>query len=246
MTERESLKRAVEADPAALARRFDEVRRNLDSGDPRVRMDAGRALREAAKEDPALVEPHRELLLSLLSDGNGSITLSAAVGLAELATRDPAAVAEAVPELTDVLEDAHAPAIEEATLRALKRIGEWSPEAVAGADGVVAAELREATPPIRVVVVSFFVEAVVADPRQFPATVDAMEAALAGDDLASVRKHAAVALSKVAAADRSAVSDPDAVVATVEAMAARERAKPLYEGESVADAAERLRSVYGG
>jgi len=245
MTETESLKRAVEADPGALERRFDEVRRNLDSENPRERMDAGRALREAAKHDPALVEPHRELLLSLLPDANGSITLSAAVGLAELAKRDPAAVADAVPELTDLLADAHAPAIEEAALRALKRIGEWSPRTVAPADEVVAAELREATPPIRVVVVSFFADAVVADPAQFPATVDVMEATLAADDLESVRKHAAVALSKVAEADRAAISDPGTVVATVEAMAAKERAKPLYEGESVGEAANRLQSVYG-
>ncbi len=245
MTESESLKRAVEADPGALEQRFDEVRRNLDSGDPRERMDAGRALREAAKQDPSLVEPHRELLCSLLSDSNDSIKLSAAVGLAELATHDPETIAGAVPELAEMLAEAHAPAIEEATIRALKRVGQWSPAAVADADDIVATELHEATPPIRVVVVSFFVDAVVADPSQFPETVGAMEAALLEDDLESVRKHAAVALSEVAEADPSALSDPESVVAAVEAMAAKERAKPMYEGESVGDAATHLRAVYG-
>lgn len=244
MTDTESLKRTVEADPEAFERQFEEVRRGLDSEDPRRRMDAGRAIREAAKHDPALVEPHRELLLDLLPDDNDSITLSAAVGLAELADRDPAAVVEAVPDLTALLADAHAPAIEEAAIRALKRVGEHAPDAVAGADGTVAEELRSATPPIRIVVVSFFADAVVEDPAQFPATVDAMEAALADDDNSAVRKHAAVALSHVAAADRSALSSPETAVATVETMEARERAKPLYEGESVGEAAERLRSVY--
>ncbi len=243
MTDTESLKRAVEGDPDALERRFEEVRRGLDSDDPRVRMDAGRALREAAKQDPALVEPHRELLLELLPDGNDSITLSATVGLAELAKRDSGAVAEAVPEMTGILEESHAPAIEEAAIRALKRVGESSPEAVAGADGTLAEELRTATPPIRIVVVSFFVDAVVADPSQFPETIDAMEAAL-DDDHSAVRKHAAVALSRIASADRSALSTPEAVVAAVEAMETDERAKPLYEGDSVGEAAQRLRSVY--
>jgi len=244
MTETESLKRAVEADPTALQQRFEEVRHNLDSEDPRERMDAGRALREAAKQDPSLVEPHRDLLLSLLSDSNDSIKLSAAVGLAELAKQDPEKVAGAVSELTEILAEAHAPAIEEATMRALKRVGEWSPATVAEADDTVARELREATPPIRVVVVSFFADAVVTDPSQFPETVDAMEDALVADDLESVRKHTAVALSLVADADPSALSDPETVVGAVEAMAATERAKPMYEGESVTDAANRLQSVY--
>lgn len=244
MTETESLKRAVEADPETLVDRFEEVRHGLDSDDVRERMDAGRALREAAKQDPALVEPHRELLLGLLGDGNGSIRLSAAVGLAELADRDPAAVAGAVPDLTAVLVDAHQPAIEEATIRAIKRVGEWSPEAAAGADGAIADKLRESTPPVRIVVASFFADAVVEDPTQFPATVEAMETALEDDDNAAVQKHAAVALSHVATADPAALSSSESVVSAVEAMAARERAKPLYEGESVGEAAERLQSVY--
>ncbi len=244
MTDTESLQRAVAADPDAFERRFDEVKRGLDSENPRRRMDAGRAVREAAKQDPALVAGRRDLLLGLLSDGNGSVSLSAAVGLAELADAEPGAVAEAVPDLTALLAEAHEPAIEEAAIRALKRIGEWSPEAVAGADDTLAEKLRTATPPIRIVVASFFADAVVADPSQFPETVDALEVALEDDDNAAVRKHAAVALSQIATADRSALSAPEAVVATVEAMAARERAKPLYEGDSVGEAAERLRSVY--
>lgn len=244
MTDTESLQRAVAADPDAFERRFGEVKRGLDSENPRRRMDAGRALREAAKQDPALVAGHRDLLLGLLSDGNGSVSLSAAVGLAELADADPGAVAEAVPDLTALLAEAHEPAIEEATIRALKRIGEWSPEAVAGGDDTLAEKLRAATPPIRIVVASFFADAVVADPSQFPETVAALEVALEDDDNAAVRKHAAVALSEIATADRSALSTPEAVVATVEAMAARERAKPLYEGDSVGEAAERLQSVY--
>ena len=64
------------------------------------------------------------------------------------------------------------------------------------------------------------------------------------DDLSSVRKHAAVALSRIAETDRSAISAPEPAVATVEAMAAKERVKPLYKGESVGDVAERLRAVY--
>jgi len=245
MTDTESLKRLVEADPDEFERRFDDVKRGLDSENPRQRMDAGRAIREAAKQDPALVEPHRDLLLSLLSDGNGSVALSGAVGLAELADREPDTVVEAVPDLVDVLGDAHEPAIEEAAIRALTRIGEWSPEAIAGADGTVASELRSATPPIRIVVVSFFIDAVVADPSQFPETIAAIEATLEGEeDNSAVRKHAAVALSEIAAADRTTVSSPEEVLAAVEAMAASERAKPVYEGDSVGEAAERLRSVY--
>lgn len=243
MSESESLKRAVEADPTAFDRRFEELRRNLEAEDPRVRMDAGRAIRAAAKADPSLVEPHHELLFELLTDANDSVALSGAVGIAEVASDSPGTVTAAVPDLIAVLEEAHAPAIEEATLRALKRIGEWSPEAVADADGVIAEKLRTATPPVRIVIVSFVVDAVVADPSQFPETVAAIEEALDAD-LEGVRKHAAVAISQVAAADRSAVSSPDAAVAAVEAMEARERAKPLYEGESVGEAAQRLRSVY--
>lgn len=244
MTDIESLQRAVEADPEAFERRFDEVKRGLDSEDPRRRMDAGRAVREAAKQDPELVAGHRDLLVGLLSDGNSSVSLSAAVGLAELADTDPGAVVEAVPDLTALLADAHAPAIEEAALRALKRIGEWTPGAVAGADGTIAEKLRGATPPIRIVVASFFADAVVADPPEFPRTIDALETALEDDDNAAVRKHAAVALSEIAAADRSALSAPEAVVATVDAMSTRERAKPLHGGDSVSGASERLRSVY--
>lgn len=244
MTDTESLKRAVEADPDAFERRFDEVKRGLDSENPRERMDAGRAVREAAKHDPALIAGQQDLLLGLLSDGNGSVSLSAAVGFAELADTDPEAVVEAVPDLTALLADAHEPAIEEAAIRALKRIGEWSPEVVASADGTLAKELRTATPPIRIVVASFFADAVVADPSEFPDTVDALEGALEEDDNAAVRKHAAVALSEIAAADRSALSAPDEVVATVDAMAAKERATPVYEGDSVGEAAKRLRSVY--
>jgi hypothetical protein len=246
MTDTESLRRAVEADPDALERRFGEVQSGLESEDTRRRIDAGRALREAAKHDPALVEPHRQLLLDHLPDSNDSVTLSATVGLAELADRDPAAVGEAVPDLTDVLSETQAPSIEEAAIRALKRVGEWSPEVVASADEVLGEKLRGATPPIRVVMVSFFPDAVVADPLQFPATVDAMETALTEDDNAAVRKHAAVALSHVATADESAVSSPEKVVQAVEAIEAKERAKPMYEGESVGEAADRLRAVYGG
>jgi hypothetical protein len=245
MSDTESLKRAVEADPAALERRFDEVSRGLGSDDPRRRMDAGRALREAAKHDPTLVEPHRELLVELLGDGNGSVTLSAAVGVAELADYDPATVADVVPDLIAILREAHAPAIEEATMRAIKRIGVWSPEAAASADPALAEKLRGATPPVRIVVVSYVADAVVEDPAQYPETVAAMETALQDDGNAAVRKHSAVALSRVAAADRTVVSDPESVRAAVEAMAASERASPLYEGDSVTEAAQRLQSVYG-
>lgn len=235
----------VEDDPTALERHIERVHRGLESADVHERMDAGRTVRIAAEGDPEVISPHLDTVGTLLADENGSIQHSGAVAIAELAEHDPEAVIETVPALIRLLDETVAPAIEMASIRALTRVGEFSPEAITDADGIVAERLRNATPPIRRVIVTVFASAVIEAPSEFPATVAAIEEALA-DDSGTLRSYAAAAISLVASADRSVLSSFDAVLDRVETLEARLDAQPWHHDENVAEAAGRLRSLANG
>ncbi len=241
----DDLERAVRADPTALPDVADRIDARLAGEDLTDRLDAGRALRAAANHDPELVEPHVGTLVDLLSSERGSLQLSGAVGLAEyagLAPEDPL-VLGAVPRLVELLDETVAPAIEEATIRALGRIGMHNPELVADADPVVGELFREATFPTRTVVCKWFVRAVAEDPRQFPETVAAYAAVVADEDDAMAR-FAAEALAQVATADPGAIPDPGQVLADLEALEATVDADPRRGvGEGVRDAARTFRDL---
>lgn len=238
----DSLKHAVQADLTAFENRFDEICDNLTSSDTQRQIDAGRAFRVAAETDPTAVEPHREIVFELLTADHDSLKLSGAIAIAELAENTPTNVHEVVPDLVALLEETHAPAIEEATLRALTRIGLWSPDTIAGVDDVTAEHLRSATPPIRTAIVSHFSGVIIEAPTQFPATIDAMEKVLT-DDQKQIRYRTAKALADIAAADPSAVSSVSEIQANIETMAEKVRAQHLKRGDIVIEAAEILRSI---
>lgn len=237
-----TLEGIVQNDPNELTAHIEQVRRGLRADDLQTRRDAGRAIRVAATQHPALIEPHLDTVLESLSDRSGSVRLSGAVGLRELAAIAPAAVAETVPELLALVEDADAPAIQMAVIRALTHVGEWSPAAVAVTDETTADLLRTATTPIRTAIVTIFVGAVIENPSRFPETVCAMEAAL-DDESAQVRRYAAEALAVVATADRSAISSVVGVRERVETMEERLNAQPWHSDEYIAHAANTLRSL---
>jgi hypothetical protein len=219
MTGTETIERAIEEDPHRLPEYIDDITAGLASDDVHDRVDAGRAFRAAAAADATLVEPYRDLVVDLLGDANGSLQLSGIVSVEQLAAETPETVADEVPRLLEAMRDTDAPAIEMAVLRALTRLGEWSPDAVREADAVVAERLRTATTPIRSAVVTVFVSAVLERPSAFPETVRAIEEAL-DDDSPRVRRFAASAVSLVAEVDAAAVSSVDTVherVAEIEA-----------------------------
>ncbi|WP_254538193.1 hypothetical protein [Halomarina litorea] len=242
----DDLERAVRADPTVLPDIADRIDARLAGEDLTDRLDAGRALRAAASHDPELVEPHVETLVALLSSEQGSLQLSGAIGVAEyagLAPEDPR-VLRAVPRLVELLDETVAPAIEEATVRTLGRVGMRDPAAVTDADPVVAALFREATFPTRTVICKWFVRAVAEDPRQFPETVAAYAAVVADEDDAMAR-FAAEAIARVASADPGAVSDPARVLADLEALEAKVDADPRRGvGEGVRDAARTFRELH--
>jgi len=245
MTDDEPIETIVSDDPRALDRHIDDVRRGLESADAHERMDAGRTVRIAAEGDPEVVSPHLDTVVELLSDENGSIQHSAAVALAELAEHDPEAVIETVPALIRLLDATVAPAIEMGAIRALTRVGEVSPRAIANVDPIVAERLGTATPPIQRVIVTVFASAVIEAPSEFPATVAAIEETLT-DDAETLRSYAAAAISLVASADPDALSSFDAVLDRVETLEARLDAQPWHHDENVAEAAGRLRSLANG
>lgn len=238
----DTLEAIVEDDPNELTERIEQVRRGLAADDLQTRRDAGRAFRVAAEQNPELVASHLDTVLGLLSDGSGSVRLSGAVSLRELATIAPATVADTVPELVVLLEDADAPAIQMAAIRALTSVGEHSPRAVAIADATTADLLRTATPPIKAAIVTVFAGAVVENPSLFPETVRAMEDAL-DDEVTRVRRYAAAALALVATADQSAISSVEGVRKRVEAMEDRVTAQPWHADENVERAANTLRAL---
>lgn len=242
MSPHESLKRAVEADVTAFEDRHDEILDNLSSSDTQKQIDAGRAVRVAAETDPSVVEPYLETLVELLTSQHDSIKLSGAIGLAELAAEQPSSVADATTDLAELLAATHAPAIEEAALRALTRIGLWSPDAVAAIDDITADHLRNATIPVRTAILNYFSEVVVESPSQFPATIEAIEAVL-DDDMRKLRHRAGIVLTDIVERDPTAVSSVSDVHRRVESMAATVRAQPLKRGESIVDAAAKLRSL---
>lgn len=242
MTGTETIERAIERDPHRLPEYIDTITRRLASDDVHDRADAGRAVRAAAVEDATLVEPYRELVGDLLADANGSLQLSGLVSVAELAAVEPESVADKVPRLRRVLRESDAPAIEMAAIRALTRIGTWSPEAVSEADAVVAEHLRTATVPIRSVVVSIFVEAVLERPAAFPETVTTIEEAL-DDESPRVRQYAASAVSLVAVADASALSSVEAVHARVRELEAQVNDGLLEPNQNLVDALARLEAL---
>ena len=238
----DTLEGIVENDPSELTARIEQVQRGLDSDDLQTRRDAGRAFRVVAEQNPELIEPHLKTVLGLLSDRSGSVRLSGAIALRELATIAPETVAERVPELLALLESADEPAIQMAAVRALTRVGEHSPAAVAVADETTADLLRTATPPIRTAIVTIFSGAVVEDPARFPETVRAMEDAL-DDELARVRRYAASALALVATTVPSAVSSVAYVRERVEELEDRVTAQPWHADENVEHAADTLRAL---
>ncbi|WP_318568573.1 hypothetical protein [Salinigranum marinum] len=242
MTGTETIERAIQQDPHRLPEYIDDITRQLASDDVHDRVDAGRAFRVAAAQDAALVEPYHDLVVDLLGDGNGSLQLSGLVAVAELAADSPERVADEVPRLLDVVRGTDAPAIEMAAIKALTRIGEWSPPAVEASDPVVADRLRTATTPIRTAVVSVFVSAVIERPSTFPATVRATEAAL-DDDSARVRRYAASAVSLIAESDAAAVSSPEAVRTRVAEIEARVNDGLLQPDQNLIQALDRLDSV---
>lgn len=241
----DDLERAVRADPTAFPEAADRIERQLASADRSERLDAGRALRAAAKHDPELVEPHLGRLVELLADGEGSLQLSGAVGVAEVAAVDPGdpAVVAAVPRLVELLDETVAPAIEEATIRALGRIGEREPSIVADADPVVAERFLAGTFPTRTVIVRWFVRTVAEAPKLFPETVEAYATVL-GEESDAMARFAAEALARVASADPDAVPNLEGVLAGVEALEADVDADPRTDvGEGVREAARTLREL---
>ena len=242
MTGTETIERAIQQDPHRLPEYIDDITRQLASDDVHDRADAGRAVRAAAVEDATLVEPYRELVDDLLGDANGSLQLSGLVSVAELAEESPESVVDEVPRLLRIVQETDAPAIEMATIKALTRIGTWSPAAVAEADPVVADRLRTATTPIRSVVVTVFVSAVLERPEAFPETVAAIEAAL-DDDSPRVRRYAASAVALVATADPSAVSSVEAVHERVAEMESRVNDGLLRPDENLVEALARLETL---
>lgn len=236
------LERTIENDPSELDARIEQVHRGLRSDDLQTRRDAGRAFRVAAEQNPAIIEPHCDMLAELLTDRSGSVRLSGAIGFRELATTAPTTVAERVPELLVLLEDADAPAIQMAVVRALTRVGEHSLRTVTVADETTADLLRTATPPIKAAIVTIFAGAVVADPEQFPETVSAMEDAL-DDEEERVRRYAAAALALIAKTDSSAVSSVEGVRERVEELEDRVTAHPWHSDETIEQAAETFRSL---
>lgn len=238
----ERLETIVSDDPTVLDRRIEDVCRGLQSTDVHERVDAGRAFRVAAEADPEVVRPYLDTLVSLLADENGSVQHSGATAIAELAGHDPESVIETVPELIALLEGTVAPAIENAAIKALTRIGERSPEAIAEADPVVADRLRTATSPVQRVIVTVFSSAVVEAPSRFPETIEAIEDALS-DDSDPLRSYAAAAISLIAGADRTALSSFDDVLDRVETLETALDAQPFHRDENVGGAVRRLRSL---
>jgi hypothetical protein len=246
MTDYESLERSVSADPQQLPNHIEEIRRKLGSDDVHERADAGRALRAVARADATLLEPYHELVVGLLSDRNGSLQLSGLVGVAELAAVAPERVDHLVPTLTDLLEGSSAPAIEQAVIKALTRLGESTPGVVAEADALLAERLRTATTPIRLSLVTVFASAVIERPSAFPELVRAFETALAEDDAARVRRYAASTLSLVAAEDPSALSSVEDTYERVVALDERVNGGVMQErDENLTEAVARLEGVIG-
>lgn len=239
MKSTEKIERAIQDDPQRLSEYIDEISRQLSSDDVHERADAGRAVRAAAAEDASLVEPYRDLVTELLDDANGSLQLSGLVSLAELAARTPEAVTGEVPRLVRMLKATDAPAIEMEVIKTLTRIGSWSPAQIKDADAVVADRLRTATTPIKSIIVTVFVEAVLEEPSRFPETVQATEAAL-DDDSARVRRYAASAISLIAAADATVLSSLDAVHDRVAEMEGRVNSGYLQPDQNLVDALDRL------
>lgn len=242
MTGTETIERAIQQDPHRLPEYIDDITRQLASDDVHDRADAGRAVRAAAVEDATLVEPYRELLDDLLTDANGSLRLSGLVSIAALAEEQPETVADEVPRLSRLMRETDAPAIEMEVIKALTRIGTWSPDAVSGADELVAERLRTATTPIRTIIVTIFVEAVLERPAAFPETVRATEAAL-DDESARVRRYAASAISLIATADADAVSSVESVHARVEEIEGQVNDGFLQPDQNMVDALDRLDSL---
>lgn len=239
----DDLERAIREEPTLLPEMADRIHAQLAGDDPEERMDAGRALRAAADHDPALAEPFRDTLVELLDAENGSLRLSGAIGVAQVAAVAPGDVADAVPALVDVLEGTVAPAIEEAVIRALTRVGMDDPSLVAVADPVVADRLLTATFPVQTVITRSFVGVVEAAPSQFPETVAAYAALLEREDDARAR-FAADALARVATVDPSALPEPERVLGAVERLEATVDADPRPGvGEDVKEAARTLRRV---
>jgi hypothetical protein len=242
MTGTETIERAIQQDPHRLPEYIDDITRQLASDDVHDRADAGRAMRAAAVEDATLVEPYRELVADLLGDANGSLRLSGLVSVAELAEESPESVVDEVPRLLAIMRETDAPAIEMAAIKALTRIGTWSPEAIAEADPVVADRLRTATTPIRSVVVTVFVSAVLERPGSFPETVAAIEAAL-DDESPRVRRYAASAVAHVATTDPSAVSSVEAAHERVAELEGRVNDGLLRPDENLVEALARLETL---
>lgn len=239
----DDIERAVRADPERIDEAADRIERQLADDDRDERLDAGRALRAAAEHDPALVAPFRETLVELLGAEEGPLRLAGAVGVAGLTTVDPDPLVDAVPRLVATLEEAVAPTIAEATIRALANIGTVDAAAVADADPVVGARLSEATLPVKLAAMKLFVEPVAAAPGRFPETVAAYETLLAEESDARAR-FAAEALATVGEADPMALESPDAVLQRVEELEAQVDADPRADvGEDIKRAARTLRDL---
>jgi hypothetical protein len=246
MTDYESLERSVSADPQRLPDHMDEIRRKLGSDDVHKRADAGRALRAVAEADATLLEPYHELIVDLLSDRNGSLQLSGLVGVAGLAEVAPERVEHLVPTLTALLERSNAPAIEQGVIKALTRLGESTPGAVADADALLADRLRTATTPIRLSLVTVFASAVIERPSAFPELVRAFETALAEDDAARVRRYAASTLSLVAAENPGTLSSVEDTYERVVELDAKVNGGVMQErDENLTEAVARLERVMG-
>jgi hypothetical protein len=221
----DELERAVREAPELITDAHDRIDEQLESGSRAKRMDAGRALRAAAEYDAELVVPYEETLVGFLSTENDSLRLSGALGVAELAAVDPESHRKTVPALVETLETTAAPAIEEAVLRALTRVGMSTPEAVATADPVVAGRLPEATRPTQTSITKSFVGVVREEPTLFEETITAYADAVEAES-EPIPRFAAEALATVASADPSALPTPERVMRRVEALAGTFDADP--------------------
>ncbi|WP_226008106.1 hypothetical protein [Natrinema salinisoli] len=239
----DELERIVRDDPTVLPEVNEQLDSRLASDELSERMDAGRALRAAANEDPELVAPYEETFVSFLSEESGSLRLSGAVGIAELASIEPKRVSGVAPQLVDVLEETVAPAIEEAVIRSLTRIGMADPEAVADADPVVAERLPDATLPTQTVITRSFVGVVREEPHLFDETIAAYATLIQSDPERTVR-FAAEALADVASADPTALPPLESVLDRIEELEAHVDADPRPDaGTEIKAAARTLRSV---
>lgn len=209
MTDVNTLITEIETETERLDEYADDLQAILESGDTEERQEVAEMLQDSARAAPSIVAGHTDLLETALHDDDPTVQRFGAVATANVCNTNPEIVAEFVDALVEAYPmTGHYYSEQGAIIRALGIIGNetstslcqfdsWFAELLRDNDGIAPSEVAEN------------IGAVVVDaPHEYPATVQALIAALDNVD-PRTRSSAMKAVSLIARDDVTALPEPD-------------------------------------